>query len=153
MAGIYTPTNTYYPNGVYTISSTTGTPYFQIQNSMGGYAYGIVSIYMEADTYNQLVVGLGFRRYNVNGNIRRFVNTTTIDPYQYQKAIKFKTLIEKVVLDGRTNINFALLPSENVTFVFYVTEIANGMFLPATRFFNNDFFKSQFEFNGFKDKL
>jgi hypothetical protein len=154
MAGIYTPTTTFYPNGVYTISSNDGTPYFEIQNSMGSYLYGIDFIYLQANSTEQVLQGLGFRSYDVNGDIDKFINTVTVDPYQYQNSVFFKPIRSDIVLDGRTSINFNLLPNEIVNFIFYVTEYFNGMFLPETKFFDNYFFKQQYDFfNGFVEKV
>jgi hypothetical protein len=122
MAGIYIPTTTFYPNGVFTISSNDSTPYFVIQNSMGSYLYGIYYIYLQSNTPEQLLQGLNFRTYDVNGEIKSFINTTVIDPYQYQNSLFVKPLSDKIVLNGRTSINFNLLPSENINFVFYVNQ-------------------------------
>ena len=154
MAGIYTPTSTFYPSGIYTISSNDSTPYFVIQNSMGSYLYGIDNIYLQANSTQQLLQGLGFRSYDVNGDINKFLNTVTVDPYQYQNSVFLKPLRDNIVLDGRTSINFNLLPSEVVNFIFYVTEYFNGMFLPETKLFDNYFFKQQYDFfNGFVEKV
>ena len=143
MAGIYLPTTTFYPNGIYRIISTTTTPYFVIQNSMGSYQYRIDDIYMQSITTQQLLQGLGFRRYDVNGDITNFLNVTTVNPYQYQNSLFMKPLRNDIVLDGRTSINFNLLPNEDVNFVFYITEYSNGMFLQDPTFFNDYFFKQQ----------
>lgn len=154
MAGIYTPTSTFYPNGVYQISSNDGTPYFQIQNSMGSFLYGVDEIYLQANSAEQLLQGLSFRSYDVNGDVSNFINTTTVDPYQYQNSIFIKPIRNDIVLDGRTSINFNLLPSETINFVFYVTEHFNGMFLPKTKFLDDYFFKQQYDFfNGFVEQV
>lgn len=154
MAGIYTPSTTFYTNGVYTITSNKGTPYFMIQNSMGSFQYGVNEIYIQSDTTQQLLQGLSFRSYDVNGDIAIFLNVTTVSPYQYQNSLFLKPVRNDVVLDGRTSISFNLLPSENVNFVFYVTEQANGMFLKEQKFFDSYFFKQQYDFfNGFVKKI
>jgi hypothetical protein len=154
MAGIYTPTSTFYPNGVYQISSNDGTPYFVIQNSMGSFVYGVDEIYLQANSAEQLLQGLSFRSYDVNGDVNNFINTTTVDPYQYQNSIFVKPIRNDIVLDGRTSINFNLLPSETINFVFYVSEYFNGMFLPKTKFLDDYFFKQQYDFfNGFVEQV
>lgn len=154
MAGIYIPTTTFYPRGTYTITSNKGTPYFVIQNSMGSFLYKVDDIYFQANTTQQLFQGLNFRSYNVNGDRSSFINTTTVDPYQYQNSLFLKPIKKDVILDGRTSINFNLLPSENVNFVFYVTEYSNGMFLKEPRFFDEYFFKQQYDFfNGFVEQI
>jgi len=153
MAGIYTPSTTFYLNGVYTITSTKSTPYFMIQNSMGSYQYGVDIIYMQSITTQQLLQGLGFRSYDVNGDINTFLNTTTVSPYQYQNSLFIKPIRNDIVLDGRTSISFNLLPSEDVNFTFYLTEYSNGMFLKESKLLDDYFFKQQYEFfNGFVKK-
>lgn len=154
MAGIYTPSTTFYTNGVYTITSNKGTPYFMIQNSMGSFQYGVNEIYIQSNTTQQLLQGLSFRSYDVNGDIANFLNTTTVSPYQYQNSLFLKPIRNDIVLDGRTSISFNLLPSENVNFVFYVTEQANVMFLKEPSLLDDYFFKQQYDFfNGFVKKI
>jgi hypothetical protein len=140
----YSPTITFYAEGIYTISSNDGTPYFMTQNSMGSYLYGLNLIYYQANTKQQVLQGLKFRSYDVNGTINSFLDVTTISPYQYQNSLFFKPIRNDIVFDGRTSITFELLANENVNFVFYVTEISNGMFLKDTNFFDENFFKQKY---------
>jgi hypothetical protein len=154
MAGIYTPTTTFYPNGVYTISSNDATPYFVIQNSMGSFLYGIFYIYLQSNSPDQLLQGMNFRTYDVNGEIKSFINTTTIDPYQYQNSLFVKPISDDIVLNGRTSINFNLLPTETVNFVFYVNQTANSYLLKEPSFFDDYFFKQQYDYlNGFVEEI
>lgn len=154
MAGIYTPTTTFYPNGVYTISSNDSTPYFSIQNSMGSYLYGIYYMYIQTNTSEQLLQGLNFRTYDVNGDIKSFINTTVIDPYQYQNSLFVKPISDKIVLNGRTSINFNLLPNESVNFIFYVNQLANAYLLKETGLLDDYFFKQQYDYlNGFVEEI
>jgi len=154
MAGIYTPTTTFYPNGVFTISSNDSTPYFVIQNSMGSYLYGIYYMYLQTNSPEQLLQGLNFRTYDVNGDIKSFINTTVIDPYQYQNSLFVKPISDKVVLNGRTSINFNLLPSENINFIFYVNQLANSYLLIQPSLFDDYFYKQQYDYlNGFVEEI
>jgi len=154
MAGIYTPTTTFYPNGVFTISSNDSTPYFVIQNSMGSFLYGIFYIYIQSNTPEQILQGLNFRTYDANGEIKTFINTTTINPYQYQNSLFLKPISDNIVLNGRTSINFNLLPSEDVNFVFYVNQTANSYLLKEPSFFEDYFFKQQYDYlNGFVEEI
>ena len=154
MAGLYTPTITFYPTGVFTITSNTSTPYFVIQNSMGSFLYGVNNIYFQANTTQQLFQGFNFRSYDVNGDINSYINVTTVDPYQYQNSIFLKPIRKDIVLDGRTSISFNLLPTENVNLVFYVTEFSNGLYLKEPKFFDDYFFKQQHDFfNGFVEQV
>ena len=120
MAGLYTPIITFYPTGVFTITSNTSTPYFVIQNSMGSFLYGVNNIYFQANTTQQLFQGFNFRSYDVNGDINSYINVTTVDPYQYQNSIFLKPIRKDIVLDGRTSISFNLLPSGSNTLKFRV---------------------------------
>jgi len=154
MAGIYTPTTTFYPNGVFTISSNDATPYFVIQNSMGSFLYGIYYIYLQSNSPEQLLQGLNFRTYDVNGDIKSLINTTVIDPYQYQNSLFVKPISDKIVLNGRTSINFNLLPSETVNFVYYVNQLANSYLLKEPSLFDDYFFKQQYDYlNGFVEEI
>ena len=154
MAGLYTPIITFYPTGVFTITSNTSTPYFVIQNSMGSFLYGVNNIYFQANTTQQLFQGFNFRSYDVNGDINSYINVTTVDPYQYQNSIFLKPIRKDIVLDGRTSISFNLLPTENVNLVFYVTEFSNGLYLKEPKFFDDYFFKQQHDFfNGFVEQV
>jgi hypothetical protein len=143
MAGVYTPTITFFPTGTYTITSAKGTPYFMIQNSLGSYQYAVYYIYYQSLGIQQLLQGLSFRSYDVNGDRRNFINTTTVDPYQYQNSLFLKPIRNDVVLDGKTSITFKLLPSEEVNFTFYVIESKFSMFLKEPSFFEDYFFQQQ----------
>lgn len=150
MAGIYTPTSSFFPTGTYTIASNDSTPYFVIQNSMGSFLYNIFYMYIQANTKEQLLSGLSFRSYDVNGDIKNFINTTTINPYQYQNSLFLKPITDTIVLNGRTSINFNLLPNEIVNFIFYVHQTANSYLLEEPSLFDDYFFKQQYDFiNGF----
>ena len=151
MAGVYTPTITFFSTGTYTITSTKSTPYFMIQNSLGSYQYLVYYIYYQSLGTQQLLQGLNFRSYDVNGDRRSFINTTTVDPYQYQNSLFLKPIRNDIVLDGRTSINFNLLPSEEVNFTFYVIESKFSMLLKEPSFFDDYFFQKQQQefFNGF----
>jgi len=99
MAGIYAPTTTFYPNGVFTISSNDATPYFVIQNSMGSFLYQIFYIYLQGNSPEQVLQPISFRTYDVNGEIKSFINVTTIDPYQYQNSLFIKPISDDIVLN------------------------------------------------------
>ena len=154
MAGIYTPTTTFYPNGVFTISSNDATPYFVIQNSMGSFLYGIFYIYLQGNSPEQVLQPINFRTYDVNGEIKSFINVTTIDPYQYQNSLFVKPISDDIVLNGRTSINFNLLPTETTNFVFYVNQTSNSYLLKEPSFFDDYFFKQQYDYlNGFVEEI
>jgi len=147
---IFIPTITTYVNGVVSVSSTDSTPYSSIINSMGSFVYGIREMYLKGNSNSQILQSYQFKRYDVNGTLESYVDVPAIDPYQYQSSIFFKLTKENVILDGRTNLNFTLLPSETLYIVFYTTQYANRDFVPATNIFNNDFFNL---FNDYKEQI
>ena len=73
-----------------------------------------------------------------------------IDPYQFQSSLFVKLDRNDVILDGRTNLDFTLLPSESLYMILYTKQIANRDLVPRTNFFNNDFFNL---FNDYKDEI
>jgi hypothetical protein len=137
---IFTPTITPYVNNVVSVISTDATPYNTIINSMGSFYYGVGEIYLKANANSQILQSYQFNRYDVNGTLESFVQIPAIDPYQFQSSIFVKLNRENVVLDGRTNLDFTLLPSESLYMILYTKQIANRDLVPATDFFNNDFF-------------
>jgi hypothetical protein len=139
----YTPTITTYGDGVVSVVSTDGTSYETILNSMGSFVYGVSEMYIKADSNDQILESFKFNRYNVNGNLESFVDAPTIDPYQYQSSIFLDMKRDDVVLDGRTNLNFSILPNESVSLILYTNQMSNRDCLPKTEFFCDDFFISQ----------
>jgi hypothetical protein len=146
----FTPTVTTYVNGVVTVSSTDATPYFAIINSMGSFIYGVTEMYLKANSNSQILQNYQFNRYDVNGTLESFVDIPTIDPYQFQSSLFLKLVRDNVFFDGRTNLDFTLLPSETLYIIFYTLQLANRDLVPRTNFFNNDFFNL---FNDYKDQL
>jgi hypothetical protein len=145
---IFIPSVTTYVNGVVTVSSTDATPYSSIINSMGSFVYGVTEMYLKANTNSQILQSYQFNRYDVNGTLESFVDIPTIDPYQFQSSLFLKLVKENVFFDGRTNLDFTLLPNETLYIIFYTSQLANRNLVPRTDFFNNDFFNL---FNDYKD--
>jgi hypothetical protein len=147
---IFIPTVTTYVNGVVTVSSTDSTSYSSIVNSMGSFVYGIREMYLKANSNTQILESYQFNRYDVNGTLESYVDVPTIDPYQFQSSLFLKLAKENVILDGRTNLDFTLLPSETLYIIFYTSQLANRDYVPRTNFYNNDFFNL---FNDYKDQI
>lgn len=147
---IFIPTITTYVNGVVTVTSNDATPYSSIINSMGSFVYGVSDMYLKANANSQILEAYQFNRYDVNGTLQSYVDVPTIDPYQFQSSLFLKLTRENVVLDGRTNLDFTLLPSETLYIIFYTTQLANRDLVPRTNFFNNDFFNL---FNDYKEEI
>ncbi len=147
---IFAPTITNYPNGVVTVASNDATPYSSIIQSMGSFMYGVNEMYLKANDNSQILQSYQFQRYDVNGTLESFVDAPTIDPYQFQSSLFFKLTKDNVVLDGRTNLDFTVLPSESLYMIFYTKQLANRDLIPRTNFFNNDFFNL---FNDYKESI
>lgn len=147
---IYIPTVTTYVNGVVTVSSNDSTPYSSIINSMGSFVYGVREMYFKANANSQILQSYQFNRYDVNGTLESYVDVPMVDPYQYQSSLFLKLAKDNVVLDGRTNLDFTLLPSETLYIIFYTSQLANRDLVPRTNFLNNDFFNL---FNDYKDQI
>jgi hypothetical protein len=147
---LYIPTITTYTNGVVTVSSNDATPYSSIINSMGSFVYGINEMYFKSNSNSQILQSYQFNRYDVNGMLESYVDVPTIDPYQFQSSLFLKLSKDNVFLDGRTNLDFTLLPSETLYLIFYTSQLANRDLVPKTNFFNNDFFNL---FNDYKDEI
>jgi hypothetical protein len=145
---IFVPTITNYPNGVVTVTSNDATPYNSIIQSMGSFIYGVSEMYLKANDVSQILQSYQFKKYDANGTLESFVDVPTIDPYQYQSSVFFKLAKDNVVLDGRTNLDFTLLPNESLYMIFYTSQLANRDLVSKTNFFNNDFFNL---FNDYKD--
>jgi hypothetical protein len=146
----YFPTISTFPNGVVTVTSTDATPYSSIIQSMGSFIYGVKEIYLKANSNNQILQSYQFKRYDVNGTLESFVDAPAIDPYQFQSSLFLKLVKENVFFDGRTNLNFNILPSETLYIIFYTSQLANRDLVPRTNFLNNDFFNL---FNDYKDEI
>ena len=77
--GVVLATTTTYPNGVVSVVSTDGTSYQSILNSMGSFVYGVESIYVKANSNEQILKGFTVEQYDVNGYIKSFEQKPTID--------------------------------------------------------------------------
>ena len=144
---VYTPTITTYADGVVSVVSQDSTSYSTLINSMGSFVYGISEMYIKANSNDQVLESYKFNRYNVNGNLESFVDAPTIDPYQYQSSIFLDMKRDDVVLDGRTNLNFTILPNESFYLILYTNQMANRDCVAPTGFFCDDFFISQLNIN------
>jgi hypothetical protein len=147
---IFAPTITNYPDGVVTVASNDATPYNSIVQSMGSFMYEVKEMYLSSNNISQILQAYQFKTYDSNGTIDSFVDVPTIDPYQYQSSLFFKLTKDNVVFNGRTYLDFEVLPNESFYAIFYTKQLANRDLAPKTNFFNNDFFNL---FNDYKDEI
>ena len=145
MAGIYSSTATAYPDGVVTVASTDNTSYSQIINSMGSFVYGVSKMYINANDGSQLLKPIAFTQYDVNGVIQQYSQVVTVDPYQFQNSSFFDLSKKNIALNGRNSLTFDVLPTENVSVIFYTEEISNRNLVNPTNFFKDDFFNNYAE--------
>lgn len=138
---IHAPIITNYPDNVVTVSSTDGTSYSSIVNSMGSFVYGVSKMYLKANQESQLLEPFSFTQYDVNGVIEQYSQITTIDPYQYQNSSTFDLSKKNLVLNGRNNVGLSVLPNERIYLIFYTNEVSNRKLVNPTDFFKNDFFE------------
>jgi hypothetical protein len=131
-----------YPNGVLSVISTDGTSYESILNSMGSFVYGVNSVYVKANSNEQILKGFKVEQYDVNGYIKSFEQKPTIDPYQYQRAVNFKMIRDNVVLNGQTTFDISVLPNEVIFMNIYVNQLTLRDYLSDNSAFDNDFFKN-----------
>jgi hypothetical protein len=152
--GAVSATITNYPNSVVSVISTDSTSYPTLLNSMGSFVYGIRELYLKANDNSQILQSYKFNRYDVNGTLQSFYEVPLIDPYQYQSSLFAKMQKNDVYLDGRTNLNFSILPNETLYMIIYTNQIANRDFVPVTDFFNDEFFNRQYNvLNGYQELL
>jgi hypothetical protein len=138
----YIPTITTYSGGIVTVISTDGTSYESILNSMGSFVYGVIEVYMKANSNTQILEGFTIEQYDVNGYIKSFNQKPTIDPYQYQNSVFFELTKENVILNGQTTFDMTVLPNEVIYMTIYVNQLGLKDYVSATSFFDNDFFKN-----------
>lgn len=140
--GVVLATAKVYPNGVLSVISTDGTSYESILNSMGSFVYGVNSVYVKANSNEQILKGFRVEQYDVNGYIKSFEQKPTIDPYQYQRAVNFKMNKDNVVLNGQTTFDISVLPNEVIFMNIYVNQLTLRDYLSGNSAFDNDFFKN-----------
>jgi hypothetical protein len=138
----YIPTVTTFVSGVVSVSSTDGTSYATILNSMGSYVYLVQNLYMKANSNAQILEGFAVEQYDVNGYIKSFNQKPAIDPYQYQKSLFFKLVKENIVLNGQTTFDMNILPNEVVYINVYTNELSLKDYLDGNSAFDIEFFKS-----------
>lgn len=146
----YTPTSTFFANGVVSVASTDTTPFTSIIQSMGSFTYGVSEIYINSNSISQILQPYKFIKKNADGTIDSFVDVPTIDPYQFQPSVNRKLAQDDVVLDGRTAFDFPILPNEFLNVVLYTKQTSFASLLPPTNFFDGDIF---YLYNDYKDSI
>lgn len=138
----YIPTITTFNNGVVSVVSTDSTSYESILNSMGSHVYGVLDIYLKADSNLQILEGFVVEQYDANGYIKSFNQKPTVDPYQFQKSVFFNLIKENVILNGQTTFDMKVLPNEVIYMVIYADLFSTSHYLGRSTLFDDVFFKN-----------
>jgi len=124
VAGVYTPTITFFPAPVVTIESQDATSYETIQSSLTSTVYVASGVEITATSNAQITQPVAFENYDVNGDLNNFVITPTVDPFQYQTAITLDLASSNVIFDGRTKMNVQLLGNSSTNIDFDVAQVS-----------------------------
>ena len=123
MAGVYNPTITTFSAPVVTIESQDATSYETIQRSLISTVYVAKGLELIASSNEQIVERLYFESYDANGDLKNFVVSPAIDPYQYQKAIDVDLTEKGVIFDGKTKMGATILPVSNIRLDIDVAQV------------------------------
>lgn len=122
----YTPTITTEDEDV-TIESTGTVTYQEIVQMLGsGINFMVLTIYLAADSFNQIMEPVLFKFFETNGYFSNEVIVPSPDPYQSSKSIFLNVSKQNVLLDGFSSFNFNLLANEQVTMILRVKEVFNS---------------------------
>ncbi len=124
MAGVYNPTITTFPAPVVTIESQDATSYDTIQRSLISTIYVAKGLELIASSNEQIVERLYFESYDSNGDLKNFVVSPAIDPYQYQKAIDVDLSEKEVIFDGKTKMGATILPASSIRLDIEVAQVS-----------------------------
>lgn len=106
------------------IASATNVTYEEIKRSLGDYVYFVNDVYLNSNNLNQIKGVIKFQHYDVNGNQKVESLTPTVDPYQFQKSLFYKTKEFSPILDGQSNFKFKLLPLTSIKIQFFTNRLA-----------------------------
>lgn len=151
--GVHVPSSAFFPNGVVEISSSDGSTYDEIIQSLGSINYYIKEIYIQSVGIEQILEFLTFQKYDVNGNIQRVEEIPTVDPTQYRNSINLDFEHTDYILDGKLSIGYDILPSEIINFYIYNRILGNSDMLESCPDFDEDFLKTYGYFVEYKNKL
>ncbi len=112
-------------SAVITIESTpalqisgAGISYEQIKNSLGNYNYLLLSLFVQCQSIDQLLLPVNFQTYDSNGTQNQQVYAPSVDPYQKQSAVSWDIRDAEIVINGRTVVSMIILPFENISIIF-----------------------------------
>ena len=103
--------------------------YQQILSSLGTNVYGVMFIYLSAETFNQISVPFKYMHFDSNGNQMETYLSFDVDPYQKVPSKYYNTDKEEIVLDGFSSLTFPLEPNSILYFKAFVEVKSNSMML------------------------
>ena len=98
-----------------------GTTYQQILQSMGTFIYGANFIYIAASSYAEITQAAFYNHFNAAGNQVQTYLPFSVDPYQDQPALYYKTNDEDIVFDGFASLSINIYQNSIVYLKFYMT--------------------------------
>lgn len=126
MAGIYPPIITSFGVAFLKVESQDATSYDEIQQSLVNTIYLAENVEITGGTIEQVTQPVLFESYNVNGDLKNYNLTPTVDPYQYQGAVQISLSSQEIVFDGKTKMNIQVLPNNSAVLDFNVAEVSTS---------------------------
>jgi hypothetical protein len=97
--------------------------YSDINNSIGTYVYGMVSLYMNATSFDQFNNNIQVVTIDSNGNATQTSLILPIDPFQSAPSYLLDLKSKGIVVDGNTFFQITLNALENVLIQMKTVEI------------------------------
>lgn len=124
--------------------------YSEVNNSIGTYVYGMVSLYMSATNYDQFNNNIQVITIDSNGNATQTSLILPIDPFQNAPSYLLDLKNKGIVADGNTFFQITLNALENVLIQMKTVEIRFQDFMKGKDpFKEQDFLLEKSDF--FKD--
>jgi hypothetical protein len=108
---------------IITVGEEGSVSYSEINNSIGSYVYGMVSIYMNAVNFEQFNNNIQVVTIDSNGNAKQTSLILPIDPFQSSPAFLLELKGKGIVVDGNTFFQITLDPLENILIQMKTVEI------------------------------
>ncbi len=98
------------------VSDATNNDYNELVNSLLNQKFFINKIRKYSSNYVQIQEPLLLKKYDLAGFEKQLVDTTVIDPYQYQTVLDYKA---DVVINGQTYLQLDILAGDFITLTIY----------------------------------
>ena len=127
------------------------TTYTQFKNSLGNYVYQVEEVYLYSTNLRQIQGGFKYLKYDSNGRQNVQTILSVISPYQSFTSIYVETSDKNLIIDGRDNVRFNMLPNASLQIKLYCYRISNAEAYDMSG--NNEFLKHDFmvDYNFFDD--